>query len=286
MDADFERYAARLPKERLENAKTQRLRGKKLDLAEYLSKSPGKDCTAVAWSTYLKYTLPVLTDRLQAFRSVDIRRAKFKSYARTDRALDDICKRICSLGATSSNASEKKPRERRFHGSNVLVAFGNACGTSTGFGYAPVPQARLRHRLEHVHRCRVTLIHEFCTSRYCSGCKQRLVFIGVKSEAEQKELDEQKKISEDMGVPKHRITGVLKCLSCSTSSARIVGESLAPRLHWHRDVNAAINIGAIYKMLAGHGIRPDYLEFPDVLRARRQAAEDARAKLAVESGPP
>ena len=40
----------------------------------------------------------------------------------------------------------------------VLVAFGAANACSTGFGYAPAPQARLRHRLAKLHGWRAVVL--------------------------------------------------------------------------------------------------------------------------------
>ena len=60
----------------------------------------------------------------------------------------------------------------------------------------------------------------------------------------------------NVGVTKRPIHSVLKCLECNTSGAR------STRKHWHRDVNAAINIGKIYSCLAETGKRPCYLELP------------------------
>ena len=263
-EVDFQLYVGRLDAHQRAVALVRRGHGKTFDLAEYLSKSPTKDCDPVSWSLYLDYVWPVISERLGAFRSKAIRRAKFKSYSRTDKSLDDICRRICQLGAPESELDRKARRRdqhntRTFHGENVLVAFGNGSGTSTGFGYAPAPQARLRHRLEAVHRCRVTLIHEFCTSKHCSMCGKEMVFVGERTMEEHVAALVKKGMDVNVGVAKRPIHGVLKCLNCNTSGA---WSEEGPRKHWHRDVNAAINIGKIYSCLAETGKRPDYLELP------------------------
>jgi hypothetical protein len=148
----------------------------------------------------------------------------------------------------------KKSTSERIVSENVLVAFGNGSGTSTGFGYAPAPQARLRHRLEAVHRCRVTLIHVFCTSKHCSACDEEMVFVGERTMEEHAAALAKKGMDVNVGVTKRPIHSVLKCLECNTSGAR------STRKHWHRDVNAAINIGKIYSCLAETGKRPYYHE--------------------------
>ena len=195
----------------------------------------------------------------------------------------------------------------------MLVAFGNAKFAHGAFGYASAPQQRLRHRLEHVHGCKVTLIHEFGTSKFCSKCNGILVSVGCKTE---KEHEEQKAKG---SIP--RSYGVLKCLKCKeTSLAAPTGEDTtrasllkgleedrcrgqrllnflsartrpegyallkraleavrasaeAPTLggaplsssghplHWHRDINATINMGRIYMELAESGRRPSHFEF-------------------------
>ena len=263
-EADFQRYIGRLDDEKKARALIRREHGKPLDLAEYLSKSPTKDCDSTLWSTYLDYVWPVISERLEAFRNKSIRRAKFKSYSRIDKSLDEICKKICQLGAPESELARQikhhdHRNQRTFHGENVLVAFGNGSGSSTGFGYAPAPQARLRHRLETVHKCRVTLIHEFCTSKLCSACGNEMVYVGEKTMAEHHAALARKGMNVDVGVTKRPIHGVLKCLECNISGAQSV---FGPRKHWHRDVNAAINIGKIYTCLAETGNRPDYLKLP------------------------
>ena len=120
-DVDFQRYVGRLDDQQKASALVRRGRGKTLDLAEYLSKSPTKDCDLVTWSVYLDYVWPVISERLGAFRSKAIRRAKFKSYSRTDKSLDDICRRICQLGAPEGELGRQARRRdqrnvRTFHG--------------------------------------------------------------------------------------------------------------------------------------------------------------------------
>jgi len=263
-EVDFQRYVGRLDDEKKAQALIRRERGNPMDMAEYLSKCPTKDCEATSWSTYLDYVWPVISERLEAFRNKSIRRAKFKSYSRIDKSLDEICKKICQLGAPESELIHQirhhdQRNKRTFRGENVLVAFGNGSGTSTGFGYAPAPQARLRHRLETVHKCRVTLIHEFCTSKLCSSCGTEMVYVGEKTTAEHIAALAQKNKNVNVGVTKRPIHGVLKCLECNISGAQ---SKIGPRKHWHRDVNAAINIGKIYTCLAENGDRPDYLKLP------------------------
>ena len=263
-ECDFQRYVGRLDDEKKARALIRRERGTPLDMAEYLSKCPTRDCDAASWSTYLDYVWPVIPERLEAFRNKSIRRAKFKSYSRIDKSLDEICKKICQLGAPESELTRQihhrdRRNQRTFCGENVLVAFGNGSGTSTGFGYAPAPQARLRHRLETVHKCRVTLIHEFCTSKLCSSCGNQMVYVGEKTMAEHIATLAQKDMNVNVGVTKRPIHGVLKCLECNISGAQ---SNFGPRKHWHRDVNAAINVGKIYTCLAENGNRPDYLKLP------------------------
>ena len=67
-----------------------------------------------------------------------------------DKALDLICSKICGGVSVSKVQKSENPR--------VLVAFGNGGTVSTtGCGYAPAPQARLRHRLQHVYGVRIFL---------------------------------------------------------------------------------------------------------------------------------
>jgi hypothetical protein len=117
----------------------------------------------------------------------------------------------------------------------VLVAFGDASVTSSGFGYAPVPQKRLRLRLELIHGARVTLISEFYTSKMCHRCEGEL----------------QKCYHRDRRPDARAIHGILSCSNCRTEKDC--------RQFWHRDVNACRNMIRIYLTLASERKRPGYL---------------------------
>ena len=86
-----------------------------------------------------------------------------------------------------------------------------------------------------------------------------MVYVGEKTMAEHNAALAQKDMNVNMGVTKRTIHGVLKCLECNISGAQ---SNFGPRKHWHRDVNAAINIGKIYTCLAENVKRPDYLKLP------------------------
>ena len=120
------------------------------------------------WDAYLQVAIPLLKDRCEALQARCVRRARFMSYMRRDSELDRICKLLCGTAARQ----ERQERLEAAGGQSLptLVAFGAANACSTGFGYAPAPQGRLRHRLAKVHGAQVTLIDEFRTSRVCSCC--------------------------------------------------------------------------------------------------------------------
>lgn len=177
------------------------------------------------WGDYVAAALPILDERIRAMQLRCVRRARFTSYMKRDKTLDSICHRLCGAEIRSSDKSivaSDRP---------VLVAFGAANACSTGFGYAPAPQSRLRRRLENIHGARVSLIDEFRTSRACSACSSTLDAVYSRG---------------------RKIHGVLKCPVCRSSP------DMAP-LHWHRDVNAARNIRAAYLSLARDGTRPQAL---------------------------
>ena len=150
------------------------------------------------------------------------RRWRFDTYVKRDRSLDRLCQKICG---------------KQRGGPPTLVAFGAANACSTGYGYAPAPQKRLRHRLATVHGARVTLIDEFHTSQRCCVCHAQLdkVFgkpYRFRDQAEQRDL-----------------FGVRRCSGeCRTSHGK--------RLYLHRDLNSAVNMITIYMNLANAGGRP------------------------------
>ena len=110
------------------------------------------------WRTFTDAYLPLLTIVALAKRSRCLRRTRFDSFIRRDMVLDQVIKEIVG-GSLSRQACE-----------STWVAFGAAKVCSTGFGHASSPQARLLHRLEKVHRVKVTMIDEFRTSQVCSCC--------------------------------------------------------------------------------------------------------------------
>ena len=185
-----------------------------------------------AFETYDAYEaamLPILDEAVAAMRARRLRREAFLSYQSKDKALDRICSKICGGVAVPLEERETRPR--------VLVAFGNG-GTvsSTGCGYAPAPQARLRRRLQHVWGARVSLINEYHTSKCCWRCGSVMLKISKRR---------------NKGVVLTRaknIHGVLRC-----------GE----HGFVHRDKNAAINIARIYEALAAGESRPDALRPPN-----------------------
>jgi len=191
-------------------------------LSKYLQRNPSKDSIPSRWRAYLAHVLPCLDVWMRVYQTRSIRRAGFNSYICRDYALDHLCQRICALG--NSDGTKR-----------VLVAFGDASVTSSGFGYAPVPQKRLRLRLELIHGARVTLISEFYTSKMCHRCEEEL----------------QKCYHRDRRPDARAIHGILSCANCRTEKDC--------RQFWHRDVNACRNMIRIYLTLASKRKRPGYL---------------------------
>ena len=109
------------------------------------------------WPLYLAAILPLMKLRVEAHQRKCVRRSRFKNYMKRDRVreIDRVCQYLCG-------------------GQPTIVAFGAANACSTGFGYAPAPQSRLRHRLRHVHGARVCLVDEYLTSQRCCGCSSKL----------------------------------------------------------------------------------------------------------------
>ena len=186
-----------------------------------------------AFETFLDYerrVLPIMEEALSAMSARRLRREAFLSYQSKDRALDKICRKICGEKWARSRS---QPR--------VLVAFGNGGKVcTTGCGYAPAPQARLRHRLPHVWNARVSLINEYNTSKCCSFCgnvMRQIYKTRNKGAALRKPV---------------LIYGVLRCDFHENPHKK----------YWHRDDNATRNIMKIYRQLAVEGTRPTYLRPP------------------------
>jgi len=187
-----------------------------------------------AFETYEEYEikmLPILEEAVAAMSARRLRREKFLSYQSKDKALDLICSKICEGVAIPKIDKLERPR--------VLVAFGNGGKVSTtGCGYAPAPQARLRHRLQRVWGAHVSLINEFRTSKCCCQCGEVMSKI-------------YKRRNKGMVLNKAKVIhGVLRCQDHGFV---------------HRDKNAAINIMRIYESLARGEERPEALR----LRGRR-----------------
>jgi len=171
------------------------------------------------WEEYLGALVPHLGTVLQVRLSRCLRRRALQSYMLRDKALDEVCTAITagSMGTT-------------------LVAFGGANSCSTGFGHAPAPQGRLRHRLSKHHNARVCIIDEFRTSRYCCQCQSLLVHATAFDHTLNKSV---------------HIHHVLSCSECKNSKGC--------RQFWHRDFNAAKNILACYIAEARGEERPRFL---------------------------
>jgi hypothetical protein len=202
-------------------------------LLTYIERNPPRDSIPSRWRAYLEHILPCLDAWMKVKRTRSIQRASFDSYMRRDRSLDELCTRICTLG----NSGRKK---------RVFVAFGDASVTSTGFGYAPVPQKRLRHRLEFVHGARISLISEFYTSQMCHRCENKLQECYMRLQSRKRASDNSK--------PRY-IHGILCCTVCKNSNGQ--------KQYWHRDWNACHNIMRVFLSLALDQKRPAYLSKPE-----------------------
>jgi hypothetical protein len=212
-----------LQKRTLLSAETYRELDRHADLHSALCQLPSNKAFET-YDTYEAMMLPILEEAIAAMSARRLRREALLSFQSKDKALDLICSKIC--GGVSIPKAQKQGRQR------VLVAFGNGGTVSTtGCGYAPAPQARLRHRLQHVWGARVSLINEFRTSKCCCQCQHGdLMSCVFKKRNKGIVLNKAKKIH-----------GVLRC-----------------REHGfvHRDKNAAVNIMTIYEALAKKEERP------------------------------
>jgi hypothetical protein len=168
------------------------------------------------WSDYLSALLPLLEELFHAYSSKKLRRERLSGYIARDKALDSICQKLAPKSQTT------------------LVAFGAASACSSGFGYAPAPQGRLRHRLKFQAGARVSLIDEYYTSQRCHRCHGRLDKVYLP-------------LPEPPGARK-LCFGVLKCNACRSPGGGA--------LYHNRDINACHNIAFIFRELARIGERP------------------------------
>ena len=184
------------------------------------------------WNAFCAAALPILDTIACTYEKKSLRRQRFSSYMKRDRALDELCKRIMG-GKLRGQTGRKRytPGQR-----GTLVAFGAANACSTGFGYAPAPQERLRRRLERIHGARVFLIDEFRTSQLCWKCHQQLDKVTV-----------QRCVKGTL--KRFQPHGLRRCTTCHN-------EKGAP-LYCHRDVNAAQNILTCFLSKATTGQRPE-----------------------------
>jgi hypothetical protein len=177
--------------------------------------------------------LPILEEAVLAMSARRLRREAFLSFQSKDKALDLICSKICGGVSVSKVQMHENPR--------VLVAFGNGGTVSTtGCGYAPAPQARLRHRLKHVWGAHISLINEFRTSKCCCQCGK---FLSCIFKRRNKGTVLKKAV---------KIHGVLRC----EDQDGIRGHGFV-----HRDKNAAVNIMSIYEALADEDRKERPLQF-------------------------
>lgn len=167
------------------------------------------------WRTFTDAFLPLLTTLALAKRSRCLRRTRFDSFIRRDMVLDQVIKEIIG-GSLSRQACE-----------STWVAFGAAKVCSTGFGHASSPQARLLHRLEKVHKVKVTMIDEFRTSQVCSCCNRaRLYKTKVR------------------GKRRWRLESCPNCRNDAGTGPKIL----------HHDLHGAMNIRTIFlEQIAGRG---------------------------------
>jgi len=190
-----------------------------------------------AFETYASYEammFPILEEAVRAMSARRLRREAFLSFQSKDKALDLICSKICGGVSVSKVQRHERPR--------VLVAFGNGGTVSTtGCGYSPAPQARLRHRLKHIWGAHISLINEFRTSKCCCQCGEILSCIFKKRN---KGVILKKAV---------KIHGVLRCKDRDDGTR---GHGFI-----HRDKNAAVNNMSIYESLADETKRERPLQF-------------------------
>ena len=116
-----------------------------------------KTASLNVWKHFLDHYIPMMQVILDTWKKKSFRKTAFWCYGKRDQCLDALCKRI--TGGIRG----------------TLVAFGGS-SCSTGCGYAPAPQKRLRTRLTKIYGARVSIIRETYTSQICSRMRVVIMF--------------------------------------------------------------------------------------------------------------
>jgi hypothetical protein len=241
-----------------------------------------------SWRAYEAAALPLLDASMAALQRKALRRAKFDSYRARDAAIDRVCLALCRglpqrQGAPSAELAaptggrlpciQHPPRrasKRNFRPADpalpLLVAFGDGRACSSGLGYCPAPQGRLRHHLARKHGAHVCMIGEYRTSMTCSCCGSVLQPVHrCSTQGRVRRRRNEKSV----------LWGVKKCPQCRDELPELTRGGLQrwrrlgdpapvrPPHHWHRDFNATQNMRAIYYSLLDTKQRPEHLRRPE-----------------------
>jgi hypothetical protein len=192
---------------------------------------------------------------------------KGAGYSKMDSSLDKLCNKLTAPVRKINKRNKNKAGPM----GETLIAFGAANVSSVGFGYAHAPQQRLRHRLQFIHNCKVTLIDEWMTSQLLSEYdieKEKQKSPGKLSITKrylQTPHTDLKEVTEE-----EYKSGKWKRMRCYQIYSVRYGITNGRRVYVHRDVNAAKNIGAIYISLVEHQTRPK--EFTSKRQEEQQKA--------------
>ena len=167
-------------------------------------------------------------------------------------------------------APPRRASQRNFRAADpalpLLVAFGDGRACSSGLGYCPAPQGRLRHHLARKHRAHVCPIVERRTSMTCGCCGSVLQpahRCNTQGRARRRRNE------------KSVLWAVKKCPQCRDELPELTRGGLQrwrrlgdpapvrPPHHWHRDFNATQNMRAIYYSLLDTKQRPEHLRRPE-----------------------
>ena len=196
---------------------------------------------------------------------------KGAAYSKMDSSLDKLCNEL-TAPVRKINKKNNKRNKRNMNDDKpmgeTLVAFGAADVNSVGFGYAHAPQKRLRHRLQFIHNCKVTLIDEWRTSQILSkfDIDKENKKGSSSSSSSSNDMDTthsqspiflKTPLRDLRKVTKEEYkSGKWKRMMCYQVYSVRYGLVNGRRVYVHRDVNAAKNIGAIYISLVEHRVRP------------------------------
>ena len=150
---------------------------------------------------------------------------------------------VANEGFVLKYASPKLRADRVAANDMLLTMAFRGSGASAGLGAVICLRASCERRASRMWSVRGLISEK-------RSCEQKLLFVGCKNLDDQEAAVQQSKAS---GC-KPPMYGVLKCIHCKSPGG---AEGKFPKRHWHRDINASVNIGKAYIYAARNQVEPN-----------------------------